>query len=355
MNNQSEATSAETDEKEMTSKPGKRTVTGHLLRWGIILGLCVASALVLTHFLGQNSPTDSGGAFARFEQPNSPFELQNLTVPREEVLGGGPPKDGIPAISKPRFIQANKATYLKPKDRVIGVQIENIERAYPIAILNYHEVVNDQLGNTPIAVSYCPLCDSAVVFSRKLKTGVREFGVSGLLFNSNVLMYDRGGKPESLWSQMMTQSVSGESVNEALKTLPLELTTWQSWKTRHPKTEVLSTQTGHTRNYARSPYDAYFQGPELMFPVNKTDDRLPPKSPVLGIWTEKSSRAYPLTSFTEDQADLEQTIDGISFTIQYEKESNSLRISQTEGEIQVVYSLWFAWYAFHPETEIYSP
>ncbi|MBL4885359.1 MAG: DUF3179 domain-containing protein [Planctomycetaceae bacterium] len=354
MDQPSETNQTKLIENHSSAVPVKRTVATYFLRWGVILTLCAASAFGLTHLLDSNNQTEFNSTTIQAQQPSSPFELQNLTVPRKEVHGGGPPKDGIPAISKPQFISATQATYLKPEDRVIGVHLENISRAYPIAILNYHEIINDKIGKLPIAVSYCPLCDSAVVFDRRLKNGEREFGVSGLLFNSNVLMYDRKGKPESLRSQMMTQAVSGESVNEHLKTLPLELTTWKSWKTRHPKTEVLSNQTGHHRDYSRSPYAGYFQSPKLMFPVDKTDKRLPAKSPVLGIWTSKSSRAYSLASFTEDQTNLKQTIDGIPFTLHYEKESNSLRISQAGPGIQTVYSLWLAWYAFHTDTEIYS-
>ncbi len=354
MDQQTEIPSTKLLSNEVPPGLSKRSATGHLARWSLILGLCAASALVMAYFLEENSQPGANGMFAQFEKPNPPFEFENLTLPREEVLTGGPPKDGIPAISKPLFIKPSEATFLKPEDRVIGLRLENIERAYPIAILNYHEIVNDKLGNVPVAVSYCPLCDSAVVFDRRLKTGEREFGVSGLLYNSNVLMYDRGGDPESLWSQMMTRGVSGESVDENLKTLPLELTTWKSWKTRYPDTEVLSEKTGHERDYSKSPYDTYFKRPGLMFPVNKIDKRLPVKTPVLGIWTKKTSRAYPLSAFSVDENNLKQTIDGLSFTLQYEKESHTLRVVQADKGIQYAYSLWFAWYAFHPDTDLYS-
>jgi hypothetical protein len=155
-----------------------------------------------------------------------PFDLGNATVPREEIHSGGPAKDGIPALSKPKTIGAKAATYLAAGDRVIGVAIGNEARAYPIRILNFHEIVNDVLGGQPIAVTYCPLCDSAAVFDRNTPRGLREFGVSGLLYNSNVLMYDRDKRAESLWSQLKSEAVAGVQVRNRLKLLPLELTTW---------------------------------------------------------------------------------------------------------------------------------
>ena len=212
----------------------------------------------------------------------SPFDLSKATVPVEEIHSGGPPKDGIPALSKPRLIAAKAATYLAAGDRVIGVAIEGEARAYPIRILNYHEIVNDVLSGKPIAVTYCPLCDSAAVFDRETPRGLREFGVSGLLYNSNVLMYDRDEKAESLWSQLQTEAVAGVQVHNRLKLLPLELTTWSDWQSRHPAATVLSPETGHQRDYSRSPYDSYFSTPQLMFPVEPSSNRLPTKEKVLG-------------------------------------------------------------------------
>ena len=182
------------------------------------------------------------------------FDLASLIVPANEVHSGGPPKDGIPALTNPRFIAASEATYLRPDERVIGFASGEEARAYPLSILNYHEIVNDRVGDLPVAVTYCPLCDSCAVFDRRTELGEREFGVSGLLYNSNVLMYDRGGQPESLWSQVMTRGISGPAARRPLTALPLELTTWIEWRSRHPETSVLSSETGHRRDYRRSPY-----------------------------------------------------------------------------------------------------
>jgi len=357
---------SETEASEIESNPASVTdsKSGHYMKWSGIFILCLMFASAVVYYLDQRGINNRKNNFAgkmsledraKFWKEDFPFDHEKLTVPILEIHAGGPKKDGIPALSKPQFIEAAKATFLRPDDRVIGVKIENTARAYPIPILNYHEIVNDQIGKTPIAVSYCPLCDSAVVFDRRLKAGEREFGVSGLLYNNNVLMYDRGGEPESLFSQMMTRAISGESMNEDLKTLPLELTTWKSWKARHPETEVLSLKTGYNRDYAASPYRGYFDSPGLMFPMQETDVRLSVKTPVLGVWHNKTSIAFPLDKFAGKDVELQTSIDGVDFTLQYEDESKSLRISEAGDGIQWAYSLWFAWAAFHPETEIYSP
>jgi len=282
------------------------------------------------------------------------FDTANATVLREEILGGGPPKDGIPALSNPQFLSATAVDYLKPEDRVIGIVYQDEARAYPLKILNHHEIVNDRIGDIPLAVTYCPLCDSTAVFDRRTPLGEREFGVSGLLYNSNVLMYDRTNETESLWSQLRAKGVSGPAADLALKTLPLELTSWKDWKMRYPLTKVLSNKTGHPRNYDRDPYAGYFARPQLMFPAKPTSQALPTKSRVLGVWTGDVSRAYPESAFGKEQSRVEEKIDGKRVVIEYDADSKSLRVIEADDGVQWMYSLWFAWYAFHPQTSIFG-
>jgi hypothetical protein len=297
-----------------------------------------------------------GGLFAQFREPRGPaFDLSKATVPREEIRNGGPPKDGIPALNSPKFLAGSEADYMRSDDRVIGVTHESQSRAYPLKVLNYHEIVNDRLGNLPIAVTYCPLCDSAAVFDRRTPLGEREFGVSGMLYNSNVLMYDRGGEPESLWSQMKTQGVSGPAADKSLVALPLELTTWQDWLDRYPDTEVLSPETGHMLHYRASPYGGYFDTPELMFPAQPTSGQLPTKARVLGVWTDGASRAYPLSAFGSEATEIEDKLAGRTVRIAFNPDANSLRIVDADESVHWVYSLWFAWYAFRPETDVFVP
>jgi len=278
------------------------------------------------------------------------FDLSRVTIPREEIRSGGPPKDGIPAITKPHLIEVQHAHYLRPGDRVIGVVDGQEARAYPLRILNYHEIVNDRIGQTPIAVTYCPLCDSAAVFDRRTKLGEREFGVSGLLYNSNVLMYDRSEETESLWSQLKTDGVTGPAADVQLKSLPLELTTWKEWVARHPNTKVLSTDTGHRRDYSTNPYRGYFLQPQLMFPVSATSDRLAVKEKVLGVWTGSTARAYPYAAFSRENPRVEDQLDGRKVVIEFNPDAQSVRVVEADDDVQWMYSLWFAWYAFRPHT-----
>lgn len=282
------------------------------------------------------------------------FDLSNAVIPANEIHAGGPPKDGIPALTDPRMIAAQEAAYLQPADRVIGVVRGQDARAYPLRILNYHEIVNDRLDGVPIAVTYCPLCDSAAVFDRRTEAGVQEFGVSGLLYNSNVLMYDRGRRPESLWSQMKAAGVSGPGASQSLRALPFELTTWQDWQTRYPRTTVLSDRTGHARDYRSNPYQGYFASPRLMFPARPSSDRLPAKSLVLGVWSGGQARAYPLDAFDPQGEILDQQLGDERFRLAYDGRHESLRVTEADDELQWMYSFWFAWYAFRPHTEVYT-
>ncbi|WP_233578694.1 DUF3179 domain-containing protein [Tautonia sociabilis] len=296
-------------------------------------------------------------ALARQPQvrPSSPdFDLSRATIPREEIRAGGPPKDGIPALTDPEFIAADRAQYLRPDDRVAGVVIGGDARAYPLRILTWHEVVNDTIQGVPVVVSYCPLCDSVAAFDRRTPEGVKEFGVSGLLYNSNVLMYDRGGRSEGLWSQLKAEAVSGPQAGQPLRALPVELTTWRDWRARHPDTTVLSARTGHPRDYRADPYRGYLDRPGLMFPARPTSDLLPEKAKVLGVWSDGAAKAYPLAAFADRREPtlVKDEVAGRKLTLRYDPRSESLRVVEADEGLRWMYSLWFAWYAFHPETEI---
>jgi hypothetical protein len=268
-------------------------------------------------------------------------------LPRRRV--GIPPRANYVGGARPIV-----ADYLGQDDRVIGVARGQEARAYPLKILDYHEIVNDRVNDEPVAVTYCPLCDSAAVFDRRTPLGEREFGVSGLLYNSNVLMYDRSGQAESLWSQIKAEGVSGPGAQSKLKALPVELTTWGDWRLRNPHAVVLSPQTGHSRDYRRDPYVGYFQRPGLMFPAQPTSDRLPTKERVLGVWTGTAARAYPISAFGRDPVRVVDKVGGKQVVIEFIPVAQSIRVADADEGVEWMYSLWFAWYAFHPNTEIYA-
>ncbi|MGH7253469.1 MAG: DUF3179 domain-containing protein, partial [Nitrospiraceae bacterium] len=197
------------------------------------------------------------------------FDLSKHSVPLDQIISGGPGKDGIPAILKPVFVPASKAVFLNDDDRVLGLSLAGEAKAYPIKILNWHEIVNDTIGGRPVAVTYCPLCGSGIAIVTEVQRRRYTFGVSGLLYQSDLLMYDH--QTESLWSQIAMEAVTGPLIGTKLTPLFLEHTAWGEWKAIHPTTLVLSTQTGYARNYDVDPYFGYTQRADLMFSTNKVD------------------------------------------------------------------------------------
>ncbi len=283
------------------------------------------------------------------------FDLTNITIPKNEILDGGPPKDGIPALTDPKVIGANEASYLNEQDRVIGLFLGGESKAYPIKILNWHEVINDQMGNSSVVVTYCPLCGTGMVFDALIEGARLHFGVSGKLYNSDVLIYDR--RHESLWSQIGMKAVSGHFVGTNLKHLPAEHTTWKAWRAKYPKTRVLSHETGYPRDYSRDPYADYANTRKLMFPVKNQDSRLGTKDWVVGIIIGDEARAYPfseLAKLAENQLPLKDSMNGKQLSVNYDHSNRSAQITDAAGaEIPSVQVFWFAWQAFYPETSLY--
>jgi len=285
------------------------------------------------------------------------FDLSNPSVPREEIRAGGPPKDGIPALTDPKVIPQQKATYLDDADRVLGIVIAGEARAYPLRILNWHEIVNDTLNEVPFVVTYCPLCGTGMVFKASQNKNQRDFfGVSGLLYNSDVLLYDK--KTESLWSQIGKKAISGKRKGEELTILPATHTTWSDWSTRFPDTTVLSLDTGYRRDYSRDPYSGYERSRKLYFPVRNKDNRFHPKDWVAGVIFNGKAKAYPfneLKKLNTTQGSFTDTIGGVPLTISYDLSHRTLTVKDASGsEVPNTQSFWFAWAAFHPETSIFD-
>ena len=278
------------------------------------------------------------------------FDLDNASIPVGEILSGGPPRDGIPAIDNPRFIAAGAADFLADDSRVIGVARGDSARAYPIAILNWHEIVNDEIGGDPIVVTFCPLCGTGMVFQTP---GDTTLGVSGLLYNSDVLLYDPA--TESLWSQIKMEAISGKRLGEKLSLIPASHTSWSDWRKRHPDTLVLSTETGHRRDYDRDPYSQYAQRRDLYFPVSSRDNRYHPKEVVIGIAGDKGVKAWPFVELGKSPGEIKDDLGDEPVTVFYDTEARSGRVVDSDGaEIPSVQAFWFAWMAFHPDSEIYQ-
>lgn len=280
------------------------------------------------------------------------FDLSGLSVERSLVQRGGPPRDGIPALIDPAFVSADQAG-LNDDDRVIGVAFNGEVKAYPLSIMNWHEVVNDRFGNRAVLVTYCPLCFTGMTFLAESEGERQLFGVSGLLYNSDVLLYDRA--TESLWSQISQQAVSGPRRGDVLPLLPSSHTTWGQWRQRHPDTRVLSEQTGFRRDYDRDPYGEYAQRRDIMFPVAFRARGYHPKEPVLGIRHQGVVRAYPRSELAKMPPRFTDELAGDTFTVLVDDDQVSARIADAEGnEVPTVLAYWFAWYAFHPDTEVFT-
>jgi hypothetical protein len=302
----------------------------------------------------------AGWAF--FAQPNTghavrkgDFDilLDTSTIPVDEIHSGGPPKDGIPSIDKPVFLTPDKSPQ-QDQDRVLGLMWNGVAKAYPINIMNWHEIVNDQFGAEPVVITYCPLCGSGVAFQAQVGDEALQFGVSGLLYNSDVLLYDR--KTGSLWSQLLSRAVTGKMKGTRLKVLPLMVTTWAEWKQLYPETVVLSRDTGHFRDYDRDPYAGYETSQGIYFPVSKKDPRYHPKEQILGLEINGQFKAYPVAELSLTKGKLKDEFAGQGIRIEYNPASQSARFYDQEGsELTVIRTFWFAWYAFHPETAVYKP
>ena len=289
----------------------------------------------------------------RFSGPDNGFDLSNSLVPKADIYAGGPAKDGIPAIDKPKWIAASKANYLQDDDRIMGYSSAGHARAYPIKILNWHEIVNDRIGDQSLLVTFCPLCGTGMAFEvpgQDLKNG---FGVSGLLYQSDMLLYDRA--TDSLWSQIESKAIAGERVGEELTQVPMQVTTWSDWKARYPESLVLSSDTGYSREYDRDPYEGYASSKTTYFPVPKVDPRYHPKEQVVGLVVEGQSRAWPFSELSRSASPLRDELNGKALFVEFDAEHRRASITDEQGKpLASTVGFWFAWMAFHPGSSVYS-
>ncbi len=286
--------------------------------------------------------------------PYNGFDVDNALIPVEKIMQGGPPKDGIPSIDNPRFVDVKNASFLMPDQRVIGVSLNGIHKAYPIAILNWHEVVNDRFGDLGIVVTFCPLCGTGVVYRAGTGNQAMKFGVSGLLYNSDVLLYDRA--TQSLWSQLKSMAVSGPLKGQRLEMVAAQLTSWRNWSQQFPDTLVLSVNTGFRRDYTRNPYDGYASSPGLYFPVEFLSYKYHPKERVIGLEYKGVVKAYPIIELAKsgDTGRIKDNIADEEIIIDYNAGDRSARVFDSAGqELATINAFWFAWYAFYPDSDVY--
>ncbi len=281
------------------------------------------------------------------------FEVGNAIIPQKEILRGGPPKDAIPSIDLPKFVASDEISLLTDQELVVSVTSGGKTRAYPLRILNWHEIVNDHIGDDYFVVTYCPLCRTAMVFDRKFGDDILSFGVSGLLYNSDVLFYDRDS--ESLWSQLAMKAVAGPRVGIPLNWRSHEIMNWEAWKRKYPMGQVLSFDTGFNRDYSASPYAGYVKSKALMFPVPFERKELPKKTLMIGLLVKGRAKAYQLSHFPVNER-ITDVVNGqnISLFLNLDDFQFKVNNAETAEEIPTVMVYWFAWQAFYPETEVWG-
>ncbi len=302
------------------------------------------------------------------------FDLSTLLVSRETFVASGLPKDGLRSLDNlsgmtaqaaDAYNREHRSRYLVPDDRVIGVALEGRARAYPLRVLTWHEVANDIVGGRPIAVTYSPLCDSAVVFDRTAGGEVLEFGFSGLLYDSNLILYDRraGGSGESLWSQLEFRAIAGPAAREGktLAPIPCVVARWEDWRRLHPQTDVVAPDPLMMNQYKKDPYVNYFGAPEqLRFPV----EPLPPKgaglewkTPVVVVEAGGERRVVPLPVVARgvDASGVWTTaLGGEALRFEYHEQPPTVLVtSAADGRpAAIAYAFWSAWYSTHPEARV---
>jgi hypothetical protein len=251
----------------------------------------------------------------------------------EEIAWGGVRKDGIPALTNPKLMAAAEATYLWPNELVFGVSINGDARAYPLRIMDWHEMLNDVIGGVPVSLAYCTLCGSGILFDTRVEGHAEPFifGSSGFLYRSNKLMYDR--RTHSLWNQFTGRPVVGPLTGSGieLKTLPVAITAWADWRARHPATKVLSLETSYVRDYTPGkPYGDYFRSPGLMFPALAPDPRLKPKDYVFALRLRGHEKAWPLARFAGG-AVINDRIGGLDIVLVGDAATRSVRAYKAAG------------------------
>ena len=337
-------------------------------------------------------------------------DFSKHSVPYSEILSGGPPKDGIPALKDPKFISVSEAdAWLKPVEPVILVEVGEDARAYPIQILIWHEIANDTVGDEPLLITFCPLCNTAIAFKRTVTDKVLDFGTTGRLRYSNLIMYDR--QTETWWQQATGEAIAGEFTGTQLEFYPATIISWKDFKSSFPQGKVLSRETGYPRDYGRNPYVGYdnVNNPPFLYQGPTAPDQLQPVARVLTIDLNGEAVAYPYETLekigvvndtvggeeivvfwqagTVSPLDSATTASGRDVgtaaafsrivngqTLTFVANNGLIKDEETDstwnvlgqaiaGELNgkqltpviAINHFWFSWAAFKPETKIYQP
>ncbi len=325
--------------------------------WGLIF------LISLVFFVGCTPPKDTA---LLVDRPMVPAEQEGIQITEDgvkylvhpdKILSGGPPKDGIPAIDNPRFVSVQEADeWIEDNELVLALMYKGVKRVYPLQILVWHEIVNDNVAGDPVLITYCPLCGSGIAYERMIEiNGQRietEFGTSGKLYNSNLVMYD--GRTETYWTQIDGKAIVGELTGQELSEISIDTLSWRDWKVEHPDSEVLSQETGSLLAYGQDPYGSYYEDSNLFFPVENQDNRIHPKTVIFGIEINGTYKAYREEDLIKAGV-IDDVLDGTRIKVERDETGIVKIINLDTGEeIVKERDFWFAWYAFHPSTSLYE-
>ncbi|MEE8447824.1 MAG: DUF3179 domain-containing protein [Gemmatimonadota bacterium] len=374
------------------------------------LTVAVAPACGQTKSTPQSSSMDANAIAKMIGRGDSwKTDFSRISVPPEEIVSGGPPKDGIPAIDQPKFESAGEADrWLEDSDPVIVVEHGGEVKAYPLAILIWHEIVNDNVGGQPVAVTYCPLCNTALAFDRRVAGHILDFGTTGRLRHSDLIMYDR--QTETWWQQAVGTAIVGELMGMELELVPANTLSWEMAQVLYPGILVLSRDTGHRRDYGRNPYVGYDDpggAPIPTFFRARTDARLPAMERVVALdvgdgWAVSFSELSDVRVVNDGAGDLAFVVvwkEGASSALDRSQISSGRNVGQTavfdrrlgdrvltlewkdgalrDSETGSTWNLagraiagplqgdrlrsiphgnhfWFSWVVFRPETKVWS-
>ena len=294
------------------------------------------------------------GGVLRADAPDTPglngFSIEKRVVEAGAIRAGGPERDRIRSVDAPEFVPPPEATWSPPPVPVIGMALEGAAHAYPVHLMEYHQIVNDELGGAPVVLSFDPLTAVPKGWRRTVDGQVLHFGVSGLLYDGQFLLYDR--ETESLWAQYKGLAVAGPLAGKRLAEVPVHQEPMGIWFQRHPDTLVLARPELKRIDYRHSPYEAYWVSEKIPFEVKARDDRYHPKEVVLGVEVDGKRRAYLGSILTAEGGKIVDEIAGRKIRIVYDSDAGTF-VWEAPEDVRVTDAYWFAWKAFHPDTEIW--
>lgn len=322
----------------------------------LLLAVLVAGGIGLWWFVGQGEKIEETTQKVVQKVSGDGFNFDSNTPGYDtykKLIQGCPQRDCIPSIDNPKFESvADSGVWLVDDDVVFALHYKGESKAYPQRILNWHEIVNDKVAGDLVSITFCPLSGSALVFDRRVDGKTMEFGVSGKLYNNNLVMYDR--QTNTLWQQIIGEAIVGELFGKKLKQISIDSMRWGEFKKQYPSGQVLSRNTGFGKDYNIYPYATYEQDRNTLFPLEvELDQTIHPKTVVYGVEVNGQYKAYPEDKLREEGT-IGDTIGRVRIRLSYYNGDINVMNLQTKEEIVATRIFWFAWKAFHPESELYE-